>query len=395
MNWLIRLVLLILILVSGTVAALAVGEVRGLALTAMSKAPVGDIVQAADSNTLFVTLGNEKQTIFRSHNGGYSWEQLNPGFPGPIKTLANHPLYPDILFAGTVTSLDRQGGNLWYSSDGGQTWDARLFGLPLDSGGQSAQITALTPSISQPNFMFMGTWGQGLYRFDIREGRMEPVGGQSGANLFVNDVVSSAGSPAYAVTTEGLMRINGMQLEKLSTPDGVVSLAVDPSDPQILYIGTVGYGVHRSTDAGNSWQPLNNGLGLRPGVILRVPAIGLDHNNPRHLAVTTAFGVGSMLVGDGLFESHDGGQSWTRVADLNNEIIDKLTIDSRGIYLATSNGLVRYGDPVPTPVSGAWQRIQTLASPTGVQLGILAITLLFGIWALFVRLSWSVREHNL
>jgi hypothetical protein len=101
-----------------------------------------------------------------------------------------------------------------------------------------------------------------------------------------------------------------------------------------------------------------------------------------------------MLVGDGLFESHDGGQSWTRVADLNNEIIDKLTIDSRGIYLATLNGLVRYGDPVPAPVSGVWQRIQTLASPTAVQLGILAITLLFGIWALFVRLSWSVREHN-
>jgi hypothetical protein len=101
-----------------------------------------------------------------------------------------------------------------------------------------------------------------------------------------------------------------------------------------------------------------------------------------------------MLVGDGLFESHDGGLSWTRLADLNNEIIDKLTIDSQGIYLATPNGLDRYGEPVRAPAPEIWQRVQTLTSPTGVQLGILAITVLFGIWALFVRLSWSERGSN-
>ncbi len=299
-------------------------------------------------------------------------------------------MYPNFIFAGT-NSPDYAGGHLWFSADGGQTWDNLRFSLPATADGQSAQVSAVEAAVDQPNTMFMGTWGQGLYRFDVREGFMERLGGKTMANLYVNDVVSTPNNPVYAVTTEGLLRINGSQVEAIKTPDGVVSMTVDPQHPKTLYVGTVGYGAHRSTDGGQTWQAINNGLGLQPGIILRVPAIEIDPDNPQHLAISTAFGVGSQLVGNGLFESFDGGASWNRIAT-HSEIISNLTVDAHGVYAATGNGLVRYGQPVPTPQPTVWQRVQSLSSPSGVQLAILAITLLVAGWALVSRqLSAAAR----
>lgn len=389
MNWFKRVPLLAVILIAGTVAALYAGETRGLALTDLSNAPVNTVTQAAGGSAMLAAMGGSKQGIFRSIDGGTSWEQVSTG-PAAISSLAVHPMYPDFIFAGT-DAPDYAGGHLWFSADDGQTWDNLRFSLPATAEGLSPQVSAVEAAVDQPNTMFMGTWGQGLYRFDVREGVMELLGGSTRANLYVDDVVSTPNSPVYAVTTEGLMRINGTQLEAIQTPDGVVSLAVDPQNPQTLYVGTVGYGVHRSIDGGQTWQAMNNGLGLQPGMILRVPAIEVDPENPQHLAISTAFGVGSQLVGDGVFESLDGGTSWNRIAT-HSEIISDLTVDSNGVYAATSNGLERYGQPVPGPAPTLWQRMQSLASPTAIQMLILVITLLVGGWVLIARQSLAAAR---
>jgi hypothetical protein len=239
--------------------------------------------------------------------------------------------------------------------------------------------------------MYMGTWGDGLYRFDVREGWIERLGGSSLANLYVNDVVVLPNKPPYVVATEGLFRIEGNQLTPVTTPDGVVSMAIHPVKPDTIYVGTVGYGVHRSTDGGQSWQAINNGLGLQPGVILRIPAITIDTKNPQHLAISTAFSVGSRLIGDGIFESYDAGQSWTRLAS-TDELVDELTIERGGVYAATSIGLVRFGEPLPVPEPTFAERAQSLASPTVIQLAILALTLVVGGWVLFARRSWATVQ---
>ncbi|GAB4456547.1 MAG: hypothetical protein Kow0031_37750 [Anaerolineae bacterium] len=389
MNRIIRLTLLIVILVAGTVAALYAGETRGLARTDLSGAPVDTVTRLPNGGTMLASLSGDKQGIFRSSDGGNSWEQVSAG-PAAVSSLAVHPMAPNFIFAGT-NSPDYAGGHLWFSADGGQTWDNLRFSLPATVEGISPQVSAVEAAVDQPNLMFMGTWGYGLYRFDVRDGFMERLGGSTRATLYVNDVVSTPNSPVYAVTTEGLLRVNGNQIETIKTPDGVVSMAVDPQQPKTLYVGTVGYGVHRSTDGGQTWQAVNNGLGLQPGIILRVPAIEIDPDNPQHLAISTAFGVGSQLVGDGLFESFDGGASWTRIAT-HSEIISNLTVDSHGVYAATGNGLVRYGQPVAAPEPTVWQRVQSLSSPSAIQLAILAITLLVGGWALVSRQLWATTR---
>lgn len=387
MNWFVRITLLILILVIGTAVALYAGETRGLALANLSNATVTAVVQPAGSNVLLTALSGEKHGIYRSDDGGRSWAQMSANPDGEISALAVHPFNPNIVFAGTSSQPNRNGGNLWYSIDGGRTWDDTLYGLPLDESGQAPIVSALAAAPDQPNLMYLGTWGQGLYRFDIRQGWMELLGGNSLANLYVNKLVVQPNSPIYAVTTAGLMRINGNQVESIKTPDGVVSMAIHPVNPKILYVGTVGYGLHRSTDGGQTWQSINNGLGLKPGVILRVPAIAIDSHNPQHLAVSTAFSVGSRLASDGIFESIDAGQSWKRVADVDY-LADNLIIENGGIYAATTQGLTRYGQPLPQPEPNIWQRVESLASPTAVQAAILLITLIFGLWVLFARLSW-------
>lgn len=384
MNWLVKIALLTLILLVGTLAALFAGETRGLALNDFSDATVDVVAPIASNGSLLAAFSGNQRGIFRSDDGGLSWERISAGPDVRISALAVNPAYPNIVFAGTAG----QSSNLWYSDDGGRTWDSTLFGLPADELGQSPEVRAISSAPSQPNLMYLGTWGQGLYRFDVREGKMERLGGNTLAKLYVNQIVTRPDGPMYAVTTEGLLHITGKQIEKIKTPDGVVSMAIHPVKPQTIYVGTVGYGLHRSTDGGQSWQALNNGLGLQPGVILRVPAIVIDSQNPQHLAVSTAFGVGSRLVGDGIFESIDAGQSWQRIAKLD-EIVDRITIEDGGVYAATSHGLVRYGQSLPAADPGLWQRAQSLTSPTTVQLVILALTLGVGGWVLFARLSWS------
>jgi hypothetical protein len=205
--------------------------------------------------------------------------------------------------------------------------------------------------------------------------------------------VATVDSPVYAVTTDGLIVIEGDAWRRIDTlPDGAVSLAIAPQDPKTLYVGTVGYGAHRSSDGGQSWQPINQGIGLQPGVILRIPAIAVDEANPQHLVVATAFSVGSQLVGDGVYESFDAGESWAKVGE-NRELVRHLTIEDGGIYAATAEGLVRYGAPLsPVSPDTIRTRVDGLTTPTGVQSLILAVTAAVAGWLLIGRLNWLSKR---
>jgi hypothetical protein len=77
-------------------------------------------------------------------------------------------------------------------------------------------------------------------------------------------------------------------------PEGgfVQTLAIDPQTPTTLYAG--GYGVFKSTDEGESWTAMNNGLLDFP-----VYALAIDATAP-----TTVY---AGTFGGGIFKSMDGG----------------------------------------------------------------------------------------
>jgi photosystem II stability/assembly factor-like uncharacterized protein len=344
--------------------------------------------------TLYAVLGDGIQPsgIYRSDDNGRSWQMISPGPPGMIHALAVHPTAERTLYA--TTGGGSTPGSLWYSNDGGQTWDQDSLSLLLNTEQQPTTVSVLSVDPHSPGILYIGTEGRGLYRFHgVGEG-YELVGGASLRDLFVKKVVVSPDGQVYALTTSDLFVINGDAWHRIeSLPDLAVSLAVDPASPQTLYAGAVAYGAYRSDDGGQSWQPINTGLGWQPGVILRVSAITIDEDNTHRLALATAYGVGSRVIGGGIYESFNAGESWDKVGD-SDEVLTHLIITEGGIYAATTNGLIRYGEPLSSDTLEPQHWFRSLANPTGTQGLILILTAILAGWALVGRLTWMPGQKR-
>ena len=101
-------------------------------------------------------------------------------------------------------------------------------------------------------------------------------------------------------------------------PTGSIgSLAVAPSNPDIIYVGSgeglqrpdlsVGDGVYKSTDGGKTWKH----MGLRDGQ--QIPAIIVDPKDPNRVFVAVLGHPYGANTERGVFRSTDGGKTWTKV----------------------------------------------------------------------------------
>ena len=101
-------------------------------------------------------------------------------------------------------------------------------------------------------------------------------------------------------------------------PSGSIgAIAVAPSDPNIIYAGSgeglqrpdlsVGDGIYKSTDAGQTWTH----LGLRNGQ--QIPQIAVDPRNPNRLFVAVLGHPYGPNEERGIFRSTDGGQTFEKV----------------------------------------------------------------------------------
>ena len=89
---------------------------------------------------------------------------------------------------------------------------------------------------------------------------------------------------------------------------GFNTVAIDPTDPSILFVGTDYQGLWKSIDGGGTWAKLNTGSGgdlLDQGRVWALAVDPFDHNT---LWATAGYGAGGPL------KSIDGGVSWTKVA---------------------------------------------------------------------------------
>ena len=101
-------------------------------------------------------------------------------------------------------------------------------------------------------------------------------------------------------------------------PTGSVGcIAVAPSDPNIVYVGSgeglqrpdlsVGDGIYKSTDAGKTWTH----LGLRDGQ--QIPQIAVDPRDPNRILVAVAGHPYGPNEERGIFRSVDGGKTFEKV----------------------------------------------------------------------------------
>ncbi|MCR9243526.1 MAG: hypothetical protein NXI31_00735 [bacterium] len=105
-------------------------------------------------------------------------------------------------------------------------------------------------------------------------------------------------------------------------PDNVAgrtrSIAIDPTNPQRIWVGAVSGGLWKSEDGGSTWTLVDDWWSN-----LSVGCIALHPQNPNHIRVGTGEGFWSLahlqrsfshfVRGAGMFESLDGGATWTQV----------------------------------------------------------------------------------
>jgi photosystem II stability/assembly factor-like uncharacterized protein len=395
LNLVVRIALFTLILSVGTLAALVAGETKGLALADLSGGSVRAMAMGAHGHAIYARLtgGHQPAGIYRSEDNGTTWQIVGLGQDVAANALVVHPANDAVLYAGAAGGPAATTDNLLRSDNGGQTWHRFALSLPANPYGMIPGVTALAIDPDQPNLLYVGTDGQGVYRFDEGHSSYELVGGVSLYNAHVTGLVVGSDNRLYALTNNGLFTIRGYAWEKIATlPELAVSLAVAPSDPQMLYAGGTSTGAYRTTDGGKTWEAISNGLEMAPGTALRVVALAVDEHNANHVVAATAYGIGSQLAPGAIYDSTNAGRTWTWLANTNG-VVASLTFNQGMVYAASAAGLARYGKPVQTGSAIALPDLRPLANPTGVQILILVLAIVLGGLALLGRPGWVLGSR--
>ncbi len=98
------------------------------------------------------------------------------------------------------------------------------------------------------------------------------------------------------------------------------SLAVDPTNPNIVYVGTEANGIFKTTDGGQSWSRLRNGLKctIAHTFYSQIFDIAVDPRNPQTLYASAINGPGPSSptsypsASGGVYKSTDGGTTWVQ-----------------------------------------------------------------------------------
>jgi hypothetical protein len=148
----------------------------------------------------------------------------------------------------------------------------------------------------------------------------------------------------------------------LGLVSGRVNQAVyAPSDPSILYLASPGGGIWRSSNAGTTWTPTSNTFTWAHQA---TSALAVDPDDPNIVYVGTGDSLSGSAFGFGMLKTVDGGRTWNG-SNLPGTSISQVliepggTVSARNILAATTNGIFLSQD------SGATWAVTTLTSATG------------------------------
>ena len=254
---------------------------------------------------------------------------------GRIHDVEALPEDPSTIYIATAT------GGIWKSVNKGTTWSAIFEGQATSTLGD----LAIAPS--DRNTIWAGTgeqnnrqstsWGNGVYRSDDGGSTWTHLGlvetrhiGRIRVHPENPDIafVAALGNLWKASDERGVYKTSdgGGTWEKVLFLDeytGVVDLVMNPSDPNTLYAaayqrlrrtwgfngGGPGSGIHKTTDGGESWYELTNGIPTGDK-----GRIGLANAQTQHCVLYATI---EHAEEGGVYRTSDCGETWERVNDLN------------------------------------------------------------------------------
>ena len=94
--------------------------------------------------------------------------------------------------------------------------------------------------------------------------------------------------------------------------------------PLEAYFGATGGGLWKTTDAGNTWAPITDGLITSSSV----GAVAVSESNPDvvYIGMGESCIRGNIMPGDGVYKSSDAGKTWSKVGFAHVDAISKIRI---------------------------------------------------------------------
>jgi hypothetical protein len=213
---------------------------------------------------------------------GLHWRLIGPFRGGRVNAVSGVPGQPNTFYYGSV------GGGLWKSGNAGRTW------APVFDEQGVASIGAIAVAPSAPSTVYVGT-GESDMRDSI----------SIGDGMYKSSDAGKTWSHIGLATTRQISRV-----------------AVDPRNPNAVFVAALGLaygpsadrGVYRSRDGGGTWQKVlfkNDNVGASDVVIdpadphIVYAALWATRRPPWYIYAP------SNGPGGGIFKSVDGGTTWT------------------------------------------------------------------------------------
>lgn len=324
--------------------------------------PVGKITRLhiAPSNDSVVFATIDEEFVYRTVDGGQNWTLFHhePGNAQSLPIISDVSV-PDTLYAGSFTT------GFLKSSDDGASWAS-------NSDGMGLFIRSLATTPNEPETVYAGSLSNGLFKSTDGAATWAPMG-LGDRTIFSIVIDPNDSNTLYAGSSIGVTRssnggVDWQDLGQLS--DFYTDLVVDPVDPQIIYgVGLVGQ-VVKTTDAGISWNRVNNGIpkahiwtiaydSTTETLYVAPESEGIwrssDHGETWELTDGALIGArvtrietapnGDVYIGtqtQGAFKSTNQGENWTPLnPGLDSPFVTDILIspiDSNLLYIATRSG---------------------------------------------------------
>jgi photosystem II stability/assembly factor-like uncharacterized protein len=314
------------------------------------------VVTISKSNPDVVYAGHDNN-FYRSNDAGEVWVKHSkpdrtpwgpPGISGGIPISATvDPDNPDVVFVNSYS-----GGN-YKSIDGAQSW------INSSKGYSGARVHDVVVDPKNPSYIYSSGFSGPFYSRDggdYWEGMQYNTHIANPVKLVINpsdnqDMITSNGGYAqlFRSKNRGKHWENVLFYDEMYPDyDGIhhfKAISYAPSAPDIVYAGlrclegnpgfepiaSRSYGMFKSSDSGDNWLRVNNGL---ENTLLNINCIVVHPADPDIVFIATGF--------DGIYKSENGGESWIRKSNgLTSAKILCLTMDRNDpdiLYAGSGDG---------------------------------------------------------